>query len=83
MEQGPELQPIEQAQYQKDHQAWRAEQREMLRSVLPIRGIWPLPEGRAEANKLAGGENRLPVAVEAGLKRLPSAQGYVDETLTN
>ena len=58
-EQGPELPPIDQAQYQKDHQAWRAEQREVLRSVLPIRGIWPLPEGRAEANKLASGSVEL------------------------
>jgi uncharacterized protein (DUF1684 family) len=58
-DQGPDLPPVEQAQYQGDHQAWRAEQREVLRSVLPIRGIWPLPEGRAEAGKLAGGSVEL------------------------
>jgi len=54
-ERWPDPPPVEQAQYEKDHQAWRDQQRQLLRDVLPVVGIWPIPEGRAEAEKLAGG----------------------------
>jgi hypothetical protein len=51
--------PVDQAQYQKEHDEWREEQRQMLRDVLPIVGIWPLPQGRQDADKLAGGSVQL------------------------
>jgi len=82
-EQGPELPPVDQAQYQEDHQAWRAEQREMLRSVLPIGGIWPVPEGRAEANKSAGGSVELIETTMGDDRRFVMAVDHSHPAATN
>lgn len=51
--------PIDRAAYEKQHQAWLAEQRSGLAYVLPIAGIWPLPEGETAF----GADPALPVAL--------------------
>jgi uncharacterized protein len=57
----PEPPAVDAAEYQKLHQAWRDEQREGLSSVLPITGIWPLPDGETAF----GSDATLPIALPA------------------
>jgi uncharacterized protein (DUF1684 family) len=52
---------VDAAQYQKDHQTWRDEQRAGLSSVLPITGIWSLAEG----DTAFGADPALPIALPA------------------
>ena len=52
---------VDPAQYAKEHQAWRDEQRAGLSYVLPITGIWELPEGETAF----GGDASLPIALPA------------------
>jgi uncharacterized protein len=51
--QWPDPPAVDQARYRQDYQAWRADQRSLLAQVLPIVGIWPLPQGRQDADRAA------------------------------
>ncbi len=57
----PEPPAVDQAQYQKDYDAWRAEQREGLSQVLPIVGIWQVKEGETPF----GSDPALPIVLPA------------------
>lgn len=67
----PEPPAVEPAEYQKQHASWRAEQHQMLSSVLPILGIWPLEEG----DTAFGSDKTLPIALPAA--HFPARAGAV------
>ena len=58
-EQWPAPPAVDAAAYQKEHAAWREEQRAGLAGVLPITGIWPLAEGETPF----GSDPALPIAL--------------------
>lgn len=55
----PEPPAVDEAQYRKDHDAWLAEERQGLSQVLPIVGIWTLPQGDTPF----GSDPRLPITL--------------------
>jgi uncharacterized protein (DUF1684 family) len=57
----PDPPAVEAADYQKQHQTWRDEQRAGLSYVLPITGIWALPEGETAF----GADVSLPITLPA------------------
>ena len=57
----PDPPAVEAAEYQKQHQSWRDEQRAGLSYVLPIAGIWALPEGETAF----GSDVTLPITLPA------------------
>jgi uncharacterized protein (DUF1684 family) len=57
----PEPPAVEAGEYQQQHQAWRDEQRAGLSYVLPIAGIWALPEGETPF----GSDVKLPITLPA------------------
>ena len=50
---------VDAAEYEKQHQAWLAEQQSNLSQVLPITGIWQLPEG----DTAFGADASLPIVL--------------------
>jgi uncharacterized protein (DUF1684 family) len=58
-ERWPAPPPVDAVNYQKGHDAWRAEHRAGLSQVLPIVGIWPLAEG----DTAFGADRSLPIAL--------------------
>jgi hypothetical protein len=67
----PDPPPIDQAQHQKDFDAWREEHRQGLSYTLPIIGIWTLQEGETPF----GSDTALPVALPA--QHFPSRAGVL------
>ena len=60
-ERWPDPPAVDTAAYQQEHQTWREEQRAGLSSLLPITGIWALPEGETAF----GSDATLPIALPA------------------
>jgi uncharacterized protein (DUF1684 family) len=58
-ERWPDPPAVESSAYEAEHDAWRDEQRGMLAGVLPIVGIWPLPDGETAF----GAEASLPIVL--------------------
>jgi uncharacterized protein (DUF1684 family) len=58
-EEWPAPPPVDAAAYQKEHAAWREEQRSGLAYVLPITGIWPVAEGETAF----GSDRGLPIVL--------------------
>ena len=67
----PEPPAVDQAQYQKDFDAWREEHRQGLSYTLPILGIWPLQEGETPF----GSDPAVPVPLPA--KHFPPRAGVL------
>jgi hypothetical protein len=88
----PDPPAVEATKYEADHRAWKEDQRALggyriLTPAVVNGGEWtvvdfnfafnpPCAYSRYTLCPLPPPENRLPVAVAAGLKRLPSAQSY-------
>jgi uncharacterized protein (DUF1684 family) len=60
-ERWPDPPPNDQAQYQKDHEAWREEQAKGVPSILQIAGIWSLEEG----DTAFGADGAVPIVLPA------------------
>ena len=67
----PDPPAVDQAQYQKDFDAWREDQRQGLSQVLPIIGIWTVNEGETPF----GSDTGLPIALPAA--HFPPRAGVV------
>jgi uncharacterized protein (DUF1684 family) len=57
----PDPPAVDRAQYQKDYDAWREDQRQGLSQVLPIVGIWTVNEGETPF----GSDSALPIVLPA------------------
>jgi uncharacterized protein (DUF1684 family) len=78
-ERWPDPPAVDAATYQKDHLAWQDEQRAGLSYVLPITGIWPLPDGETAF----GSQSGLPIVLPAA--HFPARAGAfrrADRTIT-
>ena len=67
----PEPPAVDQAQYQREHDAWRQEQNQGVAAVLPIIGIWPLDDGETPF----GSDRELPIVLP--VEHFPARAGVI------
>src|SRR6185295_17033615 len=60
---------VDQAQYQKEYEHWRAEQQETARDASKIVGVWPLENG----DTAFGADGALPIVLSG--KAVPARAG--------
>ena len=59
----PDPPVIDQATYDAEYAAWREQQQELVGAVLPIAGVWPLPEGETAF----GADASLPIVLPSSV----------------